>query len=274
MAGAVAAALPDAQFESWALELGAIDFRRADALVVAGFADGLLALARTAVSPGEIERAFARRGVVAGRAVEHGVTRVFGAWNGEPAQVAIFGSEAAGLELGRLGPLRAAIEFAGGRLRRSRPALREAPLADVAERLGPAPALAFAPGPFEGEWASGLAGLLAAATAVGVSLRPQNVTPRVSHGGMRGSAFVRACVVVAGAWGVAAPAAAERLAACFHVLGNDALGHLMGLDHPATDPVVRSDTGAIALEVDLDAVALAEGLRRATWADVGEIVSP
>ena len=45
--------------------------------------------------------------------------------------------------------------FARGKLHRALPALRAEPLARAAALLGDAPVRAFAPGPFEGEWAQG-----------------------------------------------------------------------------------------------------------------------
>jgi hypothetical protein len=265
LARAVTSALVDGQFDAWAVQFGGIDVRRADALVIAAYGATTLGLVRTEVDGDAVQQAFARRVVVDGRAEDSGVTRLFGTWGSERAQVAVLGSEAVGLERGPVGPLRAAIYFAEGKLKRSLPALRAEPLGALATRLGDGPVRAFAPGPFEGPWAAAGAGLLAGATAAGASLAPAE--------GPRGDA-VLARWVVTGAWGSHAPAAMDRLAAYFHVLAEDPLGRLLGLNHPLSDPVSRFDEDAIELQVVLDPLALGRGLREATAGTIAEILAP
>lgn len=264
VASAVSVVLPPDRFDAFAGRHGGVDLRLATELVVAGYDGATLALARAPVQPGRVEAAFGARAVVVeGRAVEGGVTRLWGSVGGERQQVGVFGARAVGLERGRLGPLRAAIYFAQGRLRRALPALSADPLARVAAVLGDAPVRAFAPGPFAGEWAKGLGGLLGAATAVGLAARPLKD---------RGSA-VDLQVLLTGAWGTDAPAAAERLAAAFQLLANDSLGRLMGVDHPLEEPRVSGDHEGLRLGVVLDLAALARGLHAATDARISEIMA-
>jgi hypothetical protein len=265
VARALEGALPDGQLELWATRLGGVDVRRASTLVLAGFAEAMLALARLPIDPAEVERAFASRVLVEGRAVDHGITRVFGTAGSERAQIALFGRSAVGLEHGRLGPLRASIYFAEGKLKRSLPALRTAPLSSLASRLGDAPVQGMAPGPFEGTWGRAAAGLLAGATAAGVSLRPEE--------GTAGEALL-ARVVLAGAWGTDAAAAAQRLEASFRVVAEDPLGRLLGLDRPVRAPRTRADPEFLDLEVVLDPLSLARGIRAATSASINEIIAP
>ena len=205
LAPGVALVLPPARFDAFAEHHGGIDLRRLSRLVVAQYDGATLALGSTAVQAARVEAAFAARaGNVEGRAVEGGVTRFWGSVGAEREQVALFDGAAVGLERGRLGPLRAAIYFARGMLKRALPALRAEPLARVANLLGDAPLRAFAPGPFEGAWGAGLGGLLRATTAVGASL---HAFQRPAGGALEVQ------VVLAGAWGTDAPRAAERLAA-------------------------------------------------------------
>jgi hypothetical protein len=262
---AVELVVPPARFDAFAEHHGGVDLRRVSRLVVAGYDGATLVLARTPVQPARVEAAFAARALaVEGRAVEGGVTRLWGSVGANREQVAIFEGAAVGLERGHLGPLRAATYFARGMLRRALPALRAEPLAQVAALLGDAPLRAFAPGPFEGEWAAGLGGLLGAATAVGASL---HATERAASGALEVQ------LVLTGAWGADAARAAERLAAAFQLLADDSLGRLLGIHHPLEDARVSGDAEALRLQVVLDPVALARGLKAATDARISEIMA-
>jgi hypothetical protein len=261
---ALATVIPDARFESFARRHGGVDPRRIDELVVAAFPAGRLVVARGALDPARVEAAFvARAESVVGRASEGAVRRVWGNVAGEPEALAIFARDGLALERGAPGPLRASIYFAEQRLRRSLPALRAEPLQAAAALAGDAPLRAFAPGPFTGEGAAGVAGLLRATTAVAASLRPLAAPPD-------GAVLLR--VVLTGAWGDDAPAAAERLRAAFGVLSADPLGRLTGLDRPIREPVVSAEPAALRLEVVLDALALARGLHAAADASVAEVM--
>jgi hypothetical protein len=264
LAPAVALVLPSARLDGFAETHGGLDLRRTSQLVVAGYGETFLALARTPSQPGRVEAAFAGRALdVEGRAVEGGVTRFWGSIGGDREQVALFGTEAVALERGHLGPLRAVIYFAQGKLKRALPALHAEPLARPAELLGDAPLRAFAPGPFTGEWAAGLGGLLRAATALAAAVEPLQRPSGLA---------LRARVVLSGAWGSDAPSAAERLGAAFQVLANDPLGRLMGIDHPLEEPRVSGNAEALHLEVLLDPGPLARGIHAATDAKMSEVM--
>jgi len=261
---AVALLVPEARFLAFAQRNGGVDPRQVSELAVAGYPDATLALARTIIDPARVESAFAARALaVEGRAVDGAVTRVWGTVGDAREQVAAFDRQAIGIERGRLGPLRAAIYFAERKLKRSQPALRAEPLARAAELLGTAPLRAFAPGPFEGEWAEGLGGLLRATTAVGAALRPRDAGP---------AGALDVSVVLTGAWGAEAPAAAQRLEAAFRVLADDPLGRLTGIDHPLEAPRVSADPEALRLAVSLDPMPLARGLHELTDATMAEIM--
>jgi hypothetical protein len=266
LAPAVAMVLPAERFEAFARRHGGVDLRQASEVAVAGFSDVTLALARLPVDPPRIEKAFDdRAAAVEGRAVEHGVTRLWGTVGETREQVAIFEHAAVGLEQGRFGPLRVATYFAEGRLKRSPQALHADPLLKAAEHLGDAPLRGFAPGPFVGEWADGLGGLLRAATAVGASLVP-TTSPD-------GSGAAKLTVVVMGQWGDDAAGAAQRLAAAFNLLAEDPLGRLAELNRPKDGPHVVGNATEVRLEVILDPTALARGVRDATSAAATDIVA-
>ena len=255
--------------------------------------DTMLYLARGALAPAKLEAIFrARTGGVEGRGIdrqgEQEIVRTWGtlARGRGRAQMATFGREAAGLEIGRFGPLRVAELFAQERLKRASPALRTGALARAAELVRDRPAGApqgsavegeeggeeeedaplrgFALGPFEGESAKGLGGLLAASTAAAVAARPATVGDH---------AALRITLVLTGGWGADAPKAADRLAAAFDALSATGLGRLAGLDHPLNVARVEPLPDALRLTVALDPLGLARGARAAMGAEVSEIMS-
>ena len=259
------AAAPADRFEAFATRLGGVDLRQAEELVLAADAGTTFGIARLPVDPPLVEAAFARRAVsVEGRVQERRVTRLWGTVGQERQQIAIFGNEGAGMEVGAFGPLRTASYFAEGRLKRAAPALAAEPLASAAARLGPAPLRGFAPGPFEGAWARGLGGLLGAATALAAAARPTALARPDS------AAALAVQVLLLGAWGADAPAAAQRLESAFRLLGEDPLGRLTGLDRPLDGPHARGDAGALVLDVALDPGRLAGGVRALAGASLAE----
>jgi len=266
IAPAMATIVPDERVRAIARLYGAVDVRRAGQIAVAGFADSFLGIARVPVEPAAVEAAFAAGGDVAEREVEHGVTRFRATAGARPKRVAVFGRDGAAIEQGRPGPLQAAIYFAEGKLKRALPALRADPLAAASSRIADAPLRAFAPGPFEGELARGLGGLLGAATALAAGMRPVEAKARP------GTAAVAVTLLLLGAWGADAPAAEERLGAAFHLLSEDPLGRLTGVNRPIDAPRTASDPGALRLDVVLDLASLTRGLRDATDATVAEIM--
>jgi hypothetical protein len=137
----------------------------------------------------------------------------------------------------------------------------ERALARAADVVGDAPMRAFAPGPFTGETAQGLGGLLRASTAIAIAATPVRGTPRIA---------VR--LVLTGAWGDDAAAAAERLAAAVHVLSESRFGKLFGLDRPLEGPHVRSAPEALVFEATYDGNTLARGVHDAVEAEVDEIM--
>ncbi|HZU85316.1 MAG TPA: hypothetical protein VE987_20435, partial [Polyangiaceae bacterium] len=264
---AVGAVIPPSRFDAFAAGHGGVDLRAAEQLVVARYGLTTLFIVRAPIDPARVEAALsARADSVDARTVDHGVVRLAASVRGEPTQLAILGREGVALERGRPGPLVAAVYFAQRRLHRAEPALRAEPLAAAATLAGEAPLRAFAAGPFEGEWASAAAGLFRATTAVTVAARPEASAGSTSRG-------LAVRLVLTGAWGEDAPAAAERLGAAFGVLAADPLGRLLGIDRPLDGPVVSGRPGALELAVALDVVALARGLHAAADATLAEMMS-
>lgn len=273
---AIALVVPEARFAAFAAAHGGVDVRQVKDLCVAKYGGSVVSVARTQFDAARVERAFGDRVTrPGGRAVEvpnPPVVRLWGEVTGEPQQVVLFGGEALALEQGKPGPARIASAFAQGKLRRATPALHGAALARANELLGDAPARLFVPGPFEGETASGLGGLLRGTTAVGVSARFVGSAPSARAGADARAVHVAVRVVLTGAWGKDAQAAAERLKAAAHVVAESALGRLLGADKPLVEPVVRGSADALVLDATVDAMALARGLRDAAGAEIAEIM--
>jgi hypothetical protein len=262
---AIALVVPEARFNTFTTAHGGIDVRQVQDLCIAKYKETLLSIARAPFDAARVEKAFADRETnPGGRQVDvpnPPVVRVWGEVNGEPQQLVVFGREVVALEQGRAGPIRAAEAFAQGKLRRASPALRGGTLARAVQLVGDAPVRAFAPGPFEGEIAQGLGGLMRASTAVAVSAQFAGAPAKIA---LR--------IVLTGAWGKDAPAAAERLAAAVHVVSESPFGRLLGLHKPVIAPQVRTMEDALVVEATIDGMALAHGVHDALDAEIGEIM--
>jgi len=119
--------------------------------------------------------------------------------------------------------------------------------------------MALAPGPFEGDVARGLRGLLGAATAIGAVARPS-----ARQG-------ILLSVAVAGDFSTSAGPASKELLAAWTDLATSGFGHMLGLDAPVEAPTVTFAPDAVALTVELSGKALAEGLAKATASRVEDI---
>lgn len=262
----IALVVPEARFAAFTASHGGVDVRQITDLCVAKYKGAVLSVARTPIDPQRIEKTFTDRVTHAGgRTLDVSnppVVRAWGEVNGEAQQVVTFGREVVAHEQGKPGPIRAAEAFAQGKLRRASPALRGT-LARAVELTGDAPVRAFAPGPFEGEMAQALGGLVRASTAVGISARFAGAPAKIA---LR--------VVLTGAWGKDAPAAADRLAAAVHVISESPFGRLLGLHAPVAPPQIRGTDDALVVEVTIDGTALARGVHDALDAEIGEIMGP
>lgn len=261
----IALVVPEARFATFTTNHGGIDVRQVQDLCIAKYKDTTLTIARAPFDPLRVEKAFVDRVTKpGGRQLDvpnPPVVRVWGEVNGERQQLVVFARELVALEQGQPGVVRAAEAFAQGKLHRASPALRGGTLTRAVELAGDAPVRAFAPGPFEGETAQGLGGLMRASTAVAASAQFVGAPAKIA---LR--------IVVTGAWGKDAPAAAERLAAAVHVVAESPFGRLLGLDHPVVAPQVTTMEDALVIEVTIDGTTLARGLHDALDAEIGEIM--
>lgn len=226
--------------------------------------DVMLYLARHAGDPTAIERSYRAR-FTSGekRSIERpDVVRVSGKI-GRKLHAAVFlGRDVAGFQEGgsaSRGPVRVASLFAEGKLKHARSVMAAEPIHALALSLGQAPLAAFAPGPFDGEVARGLRGLLAGATGIGAVLRP---TERQS--------FV-VTAAVSGDFTTSAVPAADELYAAWKDLAQSRLGHMLGLDRPVSAPMTRGTADAVMISVELSAKLLAEGLASTTASRVEDI---
>jgi hypothetical protein len=262
---AISRVLPEERLRLFTASHGGIDLRQVKELCIARYRDTVLAIVDVPLDGEKVAAAFDHRtpkGAIRTLVTPNPrVVKLSAEIDNEAQQLIVFGQEGAALEQGKAGPLRAAEAFAFGKLKKASPALRGAALKRAAEVLGEqAPVRVFAPGPFEGEVAQGLGGLLRAATAVGASAK------------WAGGSNIAVRIVLTGAWGEDAPAASERLAAAAQLLSESPAGHLFGLHRPAIAPFVHVERDALVLDVTLDGDALARGMHDAVDAEVGEIM--
>lgn len=262
---AISKVVPEARFVAFAAAHGGVDVRQIQDLCVARFKGTTLSVSHSPFDPAKVERAFSDRATItAGRAVDvqnPPVVRLWGEAGGAEQHAVLFGSEAIAIEEGKGLGTKTAEAFALGKLKKAQPALKGAALAHVSDLVGDAPVRAFAPGPFDGELAQGLGGLLRASTAIGFSVKP-----------LGAKLVVR--MVLAGAWNDDANAASERLAAAVHVISETGLGHLLGLSKPIAEPKVTGREDALIVEAAYDADLLATGFHDALDAEVSEIFHP
>ena len=265
--------LPENEAAALRSRHGYADVRHLDEVVYASYPHAELLLARGLFDPAKAEAAFTRRALtIQGRALDNAggpltvITRVWGEIAGVGAtntreQLAIFGHEAIGLERDdadaslpkkpMVGPLRAAELFALRRLAKARPAFAAPPLDAALSIAGDGAITYMLAGPFSGELGSALGGMLSAATAVAFVAQPSG----------RGSLKVR--VVITGAFGEHAARAADKVTALADLVASSSLGRLTGLDHPVTRFVTSGGPEAVTLDGEIDALALARGLRAA-----------
>ena len=261
----IARIAPEPNLDRYAASTG-VDLRQLHQAAVASYAGGAtLYLARHGGDPVTIERRFRARltGKVRRVAERPDLVRVSGDLGPTPHALALLGRDVLALQDGgspSRGPARVASLYALGKLSRSPTALAAEPLRGLAARFGPAPALALALGPFEGDLARGARGLLAGATAIGAAARPS------------AREKIAVAVAVAGDFSTSGPAASEELLAAWNDLALGSFGHLLGLDAPVEPPLATHAPDAVAIAVELDPDRLARGLAAATGARVEEIM--
>ncbi|CAN5184418.1 hypothetical protein BH09MYX1_BH09MYX1_47270 [soil metagenome] len=282
----LAEVIPNESFDVFATRHGGIDARELDEIVVGSYADDrTLVLARGHLDPTRVEAAFGDRVTEPRRFVDQPggplstVVRLEGSQGIFQHEMVIFGRQAVGYETqmkqqvpageepvraAHVGPLRAAELFALGKLKKASPVLHAAPLDATAKLVGEGVVRIFFPGPFAGGTEQGLAGLLKATTSVGVAVQPE-ARPD-------GKPALHVILVLTGAWGDSAPAAAARLGAALTTLTSSGLGRLCGVNQPLRGPDVRGQPDALFADMVIDAAVLAQGLHAAVASEVSEIM--
>ena len=248
--------LPADGLEALRSHLG-VDPRQIEQLVIASYENSTLYLLRAPHDPRQVERLFAQRlmGQVV-RGHEPGVVRLQGTIGTTPRALATFLPDVLALEVGPPGPLRAAVAFAQGRLKKARPALSAAPLDALAPRLPDAPIRLYFPSPPPA--VGGAHGLLDRAAAAAFALTPTG--PRLAlHGALLG------------AWGDPPLEALRRLDLTVRDVASSPLGHLTGLDEPVEAYRTSADGDLLLLEGSVDLPGLAQGLHNITRASLTEL---
>ena len=259
LGGPLARVLPPANLDKLANHLG-FDVRLADSMVVGGYGDTTLYAVQVAHDGKMAETKFAER--LSGDVTRGGegsrIRRASGLVGKTPRAFADLDETVVLYEVGPTGPIKAAVAFAQGKLKRAKPALVAEPLSSLGKRLEDAPLLAMAPRPPRAGWTRGAHGILPMASAIGVAATPEGDALRV-----RGAAL--------GAWDEPPTKALESLSATLGDLTSAPLGRLLGLDRPRVPASYGGDRDAIRFEATLDATTLAEGLWAATSAELGEL---
>lgn len=240
--------LPSAGLDDFAAMTG-VDVRQVREAILANFGRGKLVLAQGLWDPRRVEERFRARlweeGKTSSRHPQ--LVRISGRSGSTLRTLVLAGVDSMAIAFDD-SRLASAVEgYALGRLR-VLPALEAIPLADLAARFGDESVSLFAPGPFEGTMAHGLRGILRGATAAGCSAR------LLSDGRLEMKALVL------GDWSEAGAIAEDLLRAVWTDLATSPVGRLLALDRPSSNPEWGHDRGALSFRVQLDALALLQGL--------------
>jgi len=248
-----------------------LDLRTLSHAAIAGFDLGVLYLAETDTDLTPATRAFVDR-LVTEPEVKHPhprLTRVSGVVGKTPQSLLQFDGKFLAVAVGDPTTVRIVEAFARQKLKRSPTVFGGVALKSFADFADGAPLVFLAPGPFEGRWMFGGAGLLAAASGVGIRAIP------TSNG-----RALRVTVAIDGPWGEqsgeegAQPV--PKMEQAWEALTESSTGRLFGLHELERAPVVRSTKERVTLDVELELSPIVQGLRAAVAADVWEMldVSP
>lgn len=256
---AIGLLLPDERLAVFARSSG-IDLRKVSNGLIAGFDHATLYAADDGSEL--VEERFSERLVAGARVTKTHprVHRIAGVVGQTPETLVRVDGQLSAVSVGSGLPARIVELYAEKKLTKSPSALRGSALSTlpIAE-LASAPACFYAPGPFEGDWAQGAHGLLSAATAVGIAVRP------ASEG------RVSVLLVIAGDFRSREVDPSAALGAAWSELAGSDLGKLLGLA-TASPPSISSTPDALRLTVDIEARPVALGLRAAVMAEVWEIL--
>ncbi len=262
LAKAIGRLLPDSGLEAFSRSSG-VDLRHVDSALAAGFDFGTLYMVEAPGSVGRMQTRFENR-IVTGAIIKRPhpeLTRVAGLIGTTPESLVRIDHRVAAVAVGSPTPARVVELFALKKLKRSPRALAGSALKSLpTDELEKAPARFYAPGPFQDEWATGAHGLLRTATALGVAARPA------------GEGRIAFTVAIAGDFHDPKGDPATRLQDAWNELAASGMGHLLGLNQPASGPTVSGTPDLLRLNVELDSEPLANGLRAAVKAEVWEFL--
>lgn len=239
-----------------------IDLRTTGEVALAGYPQQAVAyLVRHARDPRVVEARFRERLThrPVRRVAGHQRVSVFGRVGNERRGLATIGPDVAVFQFGgerRTGPARIAVRYSLGELT-DIPRAREDPaLASLARAFDGAPGRAFWPGPFDGDVAGGLRGLLSVSTGVGLRAMP------------RAPDAIDITLLVLGDYQENPDRAAALLARAWDDVTTADLGSLLSLEAPIREPTTFPLPGALGLHVTLSASRLLRGLRIVTAASI------
>lgn len=261
-AKAVLTLAPQAREDSLAQHLG-LDVRSAERLVFARYGDTTLVVVDL---PHDRERAtskFVER--ISGEPVrvvdDPRVAWVSGKIGASARAFADLDGEVAVYEAGPSLPLRAAVAFAEGKLKKAKAALTTAPLDTLVPHLSADQIALYAPRRSGDAWADGKHALFdeAHALGLGLSTAPEGAKLRF---------------VVTGDFAGHVDPAMARLRKIVDDVAVSPLGHLLGLDQKLAEDVAAPSDKALSLARVVSFERLADGLRAAVAADMPEIFGP
>jgi len=237
-----------------------IDLRTLPLGCIAGFDFGELYLAQ-GVDRAAAEKAFKNRLSVEPRARALGPELVWidGLVGDTPEAFVGVGKNQVAIAVGDLSLARASVGFATGKLTRSPSALHGAALSTLSDAAA-APLLFYAPGPFQGQWQQGIAGLLANTTALRVAVTPSDA----------GHADVE--LTMTGQYSSDPGDTERRLISSWDALSRSPLGRILGLDSEDTRAEPHADGQRARLRLQIATETLATGLHDAVAGDLLEIL--
>jgi len=253
--------LPAERLDAYAQATG-IDLRRLPSAAVVGFDLGTLYLAETGEDLSPAAEAFAER-LVAGVDVKRThprLTRISGVIGQTPQSMLSFDGKLLAVAVGDPTTVRIVEAFAHGKLKRTRRVLEGAALRSFRNFGSGAPLRFLAPGPFEGPWMYGAAGLLAVASGLGIAARP--VAPD----------SLEVTIAIDGPWTAENIDPVVKLRHAWEALALSSTGRLFGLHEPSSPPTLSASEKRVELFGELRVSPIVDGLKAAVSADVWEML--